>query len=103
MLYLQIYSFILHFNYINIINLEKILEDGTLLTSSLPFIMKVNAAIILGLVDNAEIVNLHILSNDIEGKSVITYKRKDLVDYYGENLEQIVEDKSALERFIKTN
>lgn len=44
------------------------------LSSSLPYIIKSNAAIILDLVENADIVNIKIPINEIEDDSMITYK-----------------------------
>ncbi|MGN0144666.1 MAG: DUF4825 domain-containing protein [Clostridium sp.] len=77
-------------------------EDDSLMSSSFPYVMKNNALIILSLVPNADIVNLH-----IDDGTIITYERTDLVnghkDDFGNNLEKITKDKSSLENFIKTN
>lgn len=77
-------------------------EDGSLISSSFPYVMKNNALIILSLVKNVDIVNF-----DVDDGTVITYERTDLVNSYkddfGNNLEEITKDKSSLENFIKTN
>ena len=77
-------------------------EDGSLISSSFPYVMKNNALIILSLVKNVDIVNF-----DVDDGTVITYERNDLVNTYkddfGNNLEEITKDKSSLENFIKTN
>ena len=77
-------------------------EDGSLVSSSFPYVMKNNALIILSLVKNVDIVNF-----DVDDGTVITYERTDLVNSYkddfGNNLEEITKDKSSLENFIKTN
>ncbi|WP_297636484.1 DUF4825 domain-containing protein [uncultured Clostridium sp.] len=77
-------------------------EDDSLISSSFPDIMKNNALILLSLVKNADIVNFN-----VDEGIVITYERADLVnahkDDFGNNLEEITQDKSALENFIKTN
>lgn len=78
-------------------------EDDSLISSSFADIMKNNALILLSLVKNADIVNFNV----DEGVVVITYQRVDLVNShkedFGNNLEKITQDKSALENFIKTN
>lgn len=77
-------------------------EDGSLISSSFPYVIKNNALIILSLVKNVDIVNF-----DVDDGTVITYERTDLVNSYkddfGNNLEEITKDKSSLENFIKTN
>ena len=77
-------------------------EDDSLISSSFQYVIKNNALILLSLVKNVDIINFN-----IDDGSTITYKRTDLVnankDDFGNNLEEIIKDKSSLESFIKTN
>ena len=84
-------------NYKNFDEATIELEDGSTSKVSLNEILQSNSMMILSLVKNAEIVSFN-----IENQETITFDRATLSKTYGNTLDNISEDLSSLQNFIKS-